>query len=84
MLFVLLAHVAGLAGRTTTAARRRLGPTHRQDAGHAGDPAQPGYDPEAGLTTLEIVIISLGLFLLAAAAVAVITAAVNGRLSKIT
>ena len=40
-------------------------------------------DPEAGLTTLEITVIALGLFLIAGVAVAVLTGAVQTRLDKI-
>ncbi len=40
-------------------------------------------DPEAGLSTLEITIIALGLFLLAGIAVVVLTNATQGRLNKI-
>jgi len=40
-------------------------------------------DPEAGLSTLEITIIALGLFLLAGIAVVVLTNATQGRLDKI-
>jgi len=83
MLFVLLAHVADLTARTTAGTRRRLAQV-RDTGVDGGDLGEVINDPQAGLTTLEVVIIALGLFLLAAAAVAVITAAVNGRLSKIT
>lgn len=38
---------------------------------------------DAGLTTLELVVLGLGLFLLASAAVVAITAAVNSRISQI-
>jgi len=40
-------------------------------------------DREAGLGTLEITIIALGLFLIAGIAVAVLTGATQGRLDKI-
>ena len=40
-------------------------------------------DREVGLSTLEIVVIALGLFLLAGVLVAAITAAVNSRISQI-
>lgn len=40
-------------------------------------------DREAGLSTLEITIIALGLFLLAGVAVVVLTSATQGRLDKI-
>jgi hypothetical protein len=40
-------------------------------------------DPQAGLSTLEITIIALGLFLIAGIAVAVITNATNSRLDQI-
>ncbi len=85
MLFILLAHVADLAACTTAGTRRRLAQARGRDTGvDGGDLGEDADDPQAGLTTLEVVIIALGLFLLAAAAVTVITAAVNGRLSKIT
>lgn len=38
---------------------------------------------DAGLSTLEIVVIALGLFLLAGALVAAITVAVNSRMNQI-
>jgi hypothetical protein len=40
-------------------------------------------DREAGLSTLEIVIIALGLFLLAGVAVLALTTATNNRLNQI-
>ena len=40
-------------------------------------------DREAGLSTLEITIIALGLFLIAGIAVVVLTGATQGRLDKI-
>ncbi len=40
-------------------------------------------DREAGLSTLEITIIALGLFLIAGIAVAVLTGATQGRLDQI-
>jgi acyl-CoA synthetase (AMP-forming)/AMP-acid ligase II len=40
-------------------------------------------DREAGLSTLEITVLALGLFLLAGVAVAVLTNATNTRLNKI-
>lgn len=40
-------------------------------------------DREAGLSTLEITVLALGLFLLAGIAVAVLTNATNTRLNKI-
>lgn len=40
-------------------------------------------DPEAGLSTLEITVIALGLFLIAGIAVAVLTGATQGRLDQI-
>ena len=42
-----------------------------------------GGDREAGLTTLEITIIGLGLFLIAGIAVVVLTSATQSRLDKI-
>lgn len=44
---------------------------------------RPGT-PDAGLTTLEIVIWGLGLFLAATAAIAVITQAIDSRTQKIS
>ncbi len=44
---------------------------------------RPNQDPEAGLSTLEITIIALGLFLIASIAVVVLTNATQGRLNKI-
>lgn len=49
---------------------------------------RPAIDDEpdradGGFTTIEWVVIALGLFLVAGVAVAAITAAVNGRLSQI-
>jgi len=78
MLFVLIAHLTSVTERTGTALARRLAQARSADVD------SDGLGGEAGLSTLEVVIIALGVFLLAAAAVAVITAAVNGRLSKIT
>lgn len=40
-------------------------------------------DPDAGLSTLEIAIIALGLFLLASVAVLALTTATNNRLTQI-
>lgn len=40
-------------------------------------------DPEAGLSTLEIAVIALGLFLLAGVAVLALTTATNSRLNRI-
>lgn len=40
-------------------------------------------DPEAGLSTLEITILALGLFLIAGIAVVVLTGATQGRLNQI-
>lgn len=40
-------------------------------------------DPQVGLSTLEITIIALGLFLIAGIAVAVLTGATQSRLNKI-
>jgi len=54
--------------RTALAARRQ----QRLDA-----------DPEAGLSTLEITILALGLFLIAGIAVVVLSAAAQSRLDKI-
>lgn len=39
---------------------------------------------DSGLATLEVVIIALGLFLIAAIAVGVLTGAINTRLNRIT
>lgn len=41
-------------------------------------------DPDAGFTTLEAAVMTLGLILIAGVFVAVITAAVNRRLDQIT
>lgn len=59
-----------LLSTTTAAAHNRLGRLRSQDR-------------EAGMTTLELTILGLGLFLIAGIAVAVITAAVQGRLDRI-
>ena len=40
-------------------------------------------DGDSGLSTLEVVVIALGLFLLASALVAAITVAVNSRMNQI-
>jgi len=55
----------------SVAARKRPGSTRRR----------PRKD--AGLSTLEVVVIALGLFLLAGALVAAITVAVNSRMNQI-
>lgn len=39
--------------------------------------------PDGGISTLEVVVIALGLFILAGALVAAITAAVNSRMNQI-
>jgi len=44
---------------------------------------RPAADPEAGLSTLEITIIALGLFLIAGVAVVVLTGATQSRLDRI-
>jgi hypothetical protein len=41
------------------------------------------HDSDAGISTLEIVVIGLGLFLIAGVAVGVFTTAVNSRLTNI-
>jgi len=41
------------------------------------------HDDDAGLSTLEVVVIALGLFLIAGILVAAITTAVNSRLAQI-
>lgn len=46
--------------------------------------AEESVHAEAGLTTLEIVIWGLGLFLAATAAIGVITAAINSRVNGIS
>ena len=43
-----------------------------------------GADQDAGLSTLEVVVLALGLFLIAGVLVAAITAAVNNRLGQLT
>jgi hypothetical protein len=63
--------VLALADSAATATRRRL---RQQRTQHR----------EAGLSTLEITILALGLFLIAGIAVAVLTGAVNSRLDRIT
>ena len=57
--------------------------TTRTTGGKALRRTRQGRDPEAGLSTLEITIIALGLFLIAGIAVAVITGATNSRLDQI-
>lgn len=52
-------------------------------AAKAPGTAHPGQSRDAGLSTLEIVVIALGLFLIAGVLVAVITGAVNSRLNQI-
>ena len=42
-----------------------------------------GEDPEAGLSTLEVTVIALGLFLIAGAAVLALTNATQNRLDQI-
>jgi hypothetical protein len=42
-----------------------------------------GVDRDAGLSTLEVVVLALGLFLIAGVLVAAITAAVNNRLGQL-
>jgi hypothetical protein len=61
-----------LAATMLSVAGEHLSPTSRR---------RPRDD--AGLSTLEIVVISLGLFLLAGALVAAITVAVNSRMNQI-
>ena len=46
--------------------------------------AGPQNHRDAGLSTLEVVVIALGLFLIAGVLVAAITAAVNNRLGQLT
>lgn len=57
--------------------------TTRSAGGKALRRTRQGRGPEAGLSTLEITIIALGLFLIAGIAVAVITGATNSRLDQI-
>ena len=65
-----------LAATVLSAAdQRRPMPTRRRAGADA--------DSDAGLSTLEVVVIALGLFLLAGALVAAITVAVNTRMSQI-
>jgi len=69
---VLTAHsaLASLADRATSRVHRRLQPLREGDR-------------EAGLSTLEITVLALGLFLLATVAVVALTNATNTRLNKI-
>jgi len=67
-MFRLAATLLALSATTFTSAVRRAG----------------GQDTERGSLTLEQVLLSLGLFLLAVGVVAGITAAVNSRLAQIT
>ncbi len=67
-MFRLAATLLTLAATTLTSAVRRAA----------------GSEGERGSVTLEQVLLSLGLFLLAVAVVAGITAAVNSRLAQIT
>lgn len=62
---------------------RALTDTTRTTGDKALRRARQGRDPEAGLSTLEITIIALGLFLIAGIAVAVLTGATNSRLDQI-
>jgi ABC-type antimicrobial peptide transport system permease subunit len=62
---------------------RALTDTTRTTGGKALRRARKGRDSEAGLSTLEITIIALGLFLIAGIAVAVLTGATNSRLDQI-
>lgn len=55
----------------------------RTRSGLAARRQQLEQDPEAGLSTLEITIIALGLFLIAGIAVVVLTNATQGRLDQI-
>jgi ABC-type antimicrobial peptide transport system permease subunit len=57
--------------------------TGRTRTGLSNRRQQMLQDREAGLSTLEITIIALGLFLLAGIAVAVLTNATQGRLDQI-
>lgn len=68
-LYVILQTLA--ATLLSAAGEQRSGPTRRR----------PGAD--SGLSTLEVVVIALGLFLLASALVAAITVAVNSRMNQI-
>lgn len=69
MFLLMLVQLHGLASTAATAARRRL---------------EQIQDPrDAGLTTLEIVVIALGLFLIAGVAVVVIRQATQSRLDQI-
>ncbi len=69
---LLALHITALSllGTATAAAHSRFEQLRTQDR-------------QAGLTTLELTILGLGLFLIAGIAVAVITAAVQGRLDRI-
>ncbi len=57
--------------------------TDRTRTGLSNRRQQMLQDREAGLSTLEITIIALGLFLIAGIAVAVLTNATQGRLDQI-
>ncbi len=57
--------------------------TDRTRTGLSNRRQQVLQDREAGLSTLEITIIALGLFLIAGIAVAVLTNATQGRLDQI-
>ena len=64
-------HLLTLTVRDTT------GRLHARAAGPRGQ-------QDSGLSTLEVVVIALGLFLIAGVVVAAITAAVNNRLGQLT
>ena len=70
-LLVLHIAVLSLASSATDSAHNRLDRLRSQDR-------------QAGLTTLEMAILGLGLFLIAGVTVAVITAAINARLNRIS
>ena len=53
------------------------------DSAHNRLEQQRSQDRDAGLTTLELAVLGLGLFLIAGIAVAVFTAAIQGRLNRI-
>ena len=57
--------------------------TDRARTGLTARRHQQQDDPEAGLSTLEITVIGLGLFLIAGVAVVVLTGATQSRLDKI-
>ncbi len=81
---LLALHITLLTLRDTAQTRVTSRLRQLRDApGMADLTADPAADREAGLSTLEITIITLGLFLLAGVAVLAITTATNNRLNRI-